>query len=240
MFRIAIVDDSKDITEIVRAHVKRQAANAGMDQEVMVRTYTKPRSLLEEMQGGMKFHIFILDMEMPEINGVELSDRIREIQSKGYIIFLTCHASFAPQGYEKGAYQYVLKPDMERRLPHVLDSVLAECKREMTEYYQITNQHRIERMRCSEIIYVKKDGKNCTLFTERSQHFDRKTLDQVRQVLSRVGFIAIDRGRIVNIEHIRKIEKNEVHMDNGEVLEISRSNIKKVKNMVTEYWRDNL
>ena len=87
---------------------------------------------------------------------------------------------------------------------------------------------------------MKKDGKNCTLFTERSQHFDRKTLEQVRQVLSRVGFIAIDRGRIVNIEHIRKIEKNEVHMDNGEVLEISRSNIKKVKNMVTEYWRDNL
>ncbi len=240
MFRVAIVDDSKDITEVVRAYVKKQAEDAGMAQEVMVRTYTRPASLLEEMRGGMEYHIYILDVEMPEINGVELADRIREMPSKGYIIFLTCHAAFAPQGYEKDAYQYVLKTDMERRLPCVLARALEDCRREKTEYYQITNQHRIEKVKCSEIIYVKKDGKNCTMFTEDGQHFDRKTIEHVRQVLSRVGFIAIDRGRLVNIEHIRKIEKNEVHMDNGVVLEISRSNIKKVKNMVTEYWRDNL
>lgn len=240
MFRVAIVDDNKDITEIVRDYVKRQAENSGMSQEVMVRTYTRPKSLLEEMQSGMEFHIYILDVEMPEISGVELADYIREMPGKGYIIFLTCYASFAPQGYEKEAYQYVLKTDIERRLPYVLDKVLAECKREKTEYYQISNQHRIERVRCSDIIYVKKDGKNCTMFTADEQHFDRKTIEHVRQILSRVGFIAIDRGRLVNIEHIRKIEKNEVHMDNGEVLEISRSNIKKVKTMVMKYWSDNL
>lgn len=240
MFRVAIVDDSKDITEVVRTHVKEQAKNAGMDQEVMARTYTKPGNLLEELRGGTKFHIYILDVEMPEINGLELAEHIQKMQGRSYIIFLTCHASFAPQSYEREIYQYILKTDVERRLPHVLETVLADCKRERTEYYQITNQHRIERVKCSDIIYVKKDGKNCTMFTENSQYFDRKTIEHVSQVLGRVGFIAIDRGRLVNIEHIGKIVKNEVHMDNGEVLEISRSNIKKVKSMVTEFWRDNL
>lgn len=240
MFKIAIVDDNKDMTEVVREYVKKQAKNVGMDQQIMIRTYTKPESLLEDLQVGREFHIYIMDVEMPQINGMELTDRIKRMQDDSYIIFLTCHEKFALQSYEREVYQYVLKADMERRLPYVLERVLTDCRRERTEYYQITNQHRIEKIKCQDIIYVKKDGKNCIMFTKSGEYFDRKTMEHVSEVLDRSGFIAIDRGRLVNIEHIRKIEKNEVHMDNGEVLEISRSNIKRVKTLVTEYWRENL
>ena len=42
-------------------------------------------------------------------------------------------------------------------------------------------------------------------------------------------FLPIERGCIVNIEHICKIQRNEVYMDNGDILEMSRNNIQKVK-----------
>ena len=53
-------------------------------------------------------------------------------------------------------------------------------------------------------------------------------------------FLPIERGCIVNIEHICKIQRNEVYMDNGDILEISRNNIQKVKKRVSRYWGENV
>ncbi|MCI9074947.1 MAG: response regulator transcription factor [Dorea sp.] len=236
MFKIAVIDDSKEMTEVVREIAKRQAEESGIESEIMIKTYTDPEAFLDDLKEGRYFHIFILDVEMPEMTGVELADNIRELQKDGYIIFLTCHPEFAIQGFERDVFQYILKSDMEFRLPAVLEQVFEICVREHTEYYLIANRHRMEKIRCGDIIYVKKEGKNCILYTEGEEHYDRKTMDQVRRFLEPIGFICIDRGRIVNIEHILKIEKNEVYMDNDAVLEISRANIKKVKEQVTEYW----
>ena len=87
---------------------------------------------------------------------------------------------------------------------------------------------------------MKKEGKNCVLYTKDTEHFVRKTLEQVRRELEPIGFIYIDRGGLVNVEHIDKIEKSKVYMVDGAEMEISRSNIKRVKNLVAEYWRERL
>lgn len=240
MFRVAVVDDSQKMTEIVREIVKCQAEASGIESEIMVKTYTVPEALMEDLRKERHFHIYILDVEMPEMNGVVLAENIRKINGDGYIIFLTFYPEFAVHGFELEIYQYILKNDMETRLRATLKQLFEICAREHTEYYHIANQHRMEKIKCHDIIYVKKEGKNCILHTEKEEHFDRKTMEQVRQLLEPIGFICIDRGRIVNIEHIQKIEKNEVYMDNDAVMEISRANIRKVKNQVAEYWGERI
>ena len=236
MFKVAVVDDSQEMTEIVRGIVKSQAEASGIESEIMIKTYTVPEALLDDLKEKRYFHIYILDVEMPEMNGIVLADNIRRLEGDGYIIFLTFYPEFAVHGFELEIYQYILKNDMGTRLPATLKQLFEICAREHTEYYHIANQHRMEKIKCRDIIYVKKEGKNCILYTEKEEHFDRKTMEQVKQLLEPIGFICIDRGRIVNIEHIQKIEKNEVYMDNDAVREISRANIRKVKNQVAEYW----
>lgn len=240
MFRIAVIDDSKELTEIVKMIIKHQAKASGVENEISVRTYTNPEALLEDVRAKKGFHIFILDVEMPEMTGIMLAEKIRAIQEDGYIVFLSSYPEYAVYGYEREAYQYILKEHMESRLPVVMEQLFERCIQEYTEYYCISNQQRMEKIKCRNIIYVKKEGKNCVLYTKDAEHFVRKTLEQVRRELEPTGFIYIDRGGLVNVEHIDKIEKSKVYMVDGAEMEISRSNIKRVKSLVAEYWRERL
>lgn len=237
MLRIAIVDDSKESIEITKEIVSLKTDQLYRS-NYELKTYSNPEALLYELKDGEYFDIFILDIEMPEMNGIDLARTIRKISGDGYIVFLTSHAEFAIRGYDEDikAYKYVLKTDMEERLVHVVEDILSQYVQNEKNYYYIVNQHRVERLNCKDIIYVKKEGKNCVLYAPDGEHVDRKTIEQVKKVLEVFGFIPIDRGRIVNIEHIDKIAKNEVHMDDGTVLEISRANIMKVKRSVADYW----
>lgn len=240
MFRIAVIDDSKELTEIVRTIIKRQARASGVENEISIRTYTDPEILLEDVRTQKSFHIFVLDVEMPKMTGMMLAENIRAIQEEGYIVFLSSYPEYAVYGYEREAYQYILKEHMDCRLPAVMERLFERCVQEYTEYYCIANQQRMEKIKCRNIIYVKKEGKNCVLYTRDEEHFVRKTLEQVRRELEPIGFIYIDRGGLVNVEHIEKIEKSKVYMVDGAEMEISRSNIKRVKNLVAEYWRERL
>ena len=110
----------------------------------------------------MQFDIFLLDVEMPDMNGIELAKKIRKMQENGYIIFLTSHPQFAIRGYDRKvrAYQYLLKETMNSRLPEVMEDVIRRCLREEKQYYFIVNQHRMEKLKYQNIIHIKKDGRN--------------------------------------------------------------------------------
>ena len=74
MFKVAVVDDSQEMTEIVRGIVKSQAEASGMEQEIMIKTYTVPEALLDDLKDEKYFHIYILDVEMPDMSGIVLAD----------------------------------------------------------------------------------------------------------------------------------------------------------------------
>ena len=50
------------------------------------------------------YEVIILDVEMPELNGLETAERIRQIDKSVIISFLTNYAEFAVQGYDVGAF----------------------------------------------------------------------------------------------------------------------------------------
>ena len=121
-----------------------------------------------------------------------------------------------------------------------MEDVIRRCLREEKQYYFIVNQHRMEKLKYQNIIHIKKDGKNCMIVMNDGVHTDRTTLENIISCLDAAMFLPIERGCIVNIEHICKIQRNEVYMDNGDVLEISRNNIQKVKKRVSRYWGENV
>ena len=49
-------------------------------------------------------------------------------------------------------------------------------------------------------------------------------------------FLKINSGTIVNVAFIKEVSNKEVVMDNGDILSLSRSNSKNVRNAVKDYW----
>ncbi|WP_268626211.1 response regulator [Paenibacillus alvei] len=63
-----------------------------------------------------QLHVAFLDIEMPEINGFELAERLLQIHPKLHIIFVTAYQEYAVKAFELNALDYLLKPVHHNRL----------------------------------------------------------------------------------------------------------------------------
>ena len=70
--------------------------------------FSAANQLLDSLQ-SVSFNLFFLDIEMPEMDGMQLAKQIREISPDSIIIFLTSHDEFAPDGYRVQALRYLTK-----------------------------------------------------------------------------------------------------------------------------------
>ena len=129
---------------------------------------------------------------------------------------------------------------MKTTLPYVLEKIQNNLKNKTEQFLVIHNNIRYEKIDHQKIIRMYKEGKNTVIVTDNEIHKKRSTLEKVLKELEGSSFIQIERGSIVNIERVDKILRNEVHMDNGDVLEISRANVKSVKQRINQYWGEHI
>ena len=59
-----------------------------------------------------------------------------------YIVFITSYEEYAAESYRIEAYQYILKQDLEFRLPELLNSLLKSCKKQKKEFCIIKRRYR--------------------------------------------------------------------------------------------------
>ncbi|MCI9154513.1 response regulator [Lachnospiraceae bacterium] len=134
MMNIALIDDETTILESVRKCVENEVVP---QDEVKLFTYTRAKDFLQEMEQGYKFDILVSDIDMPEMGGLELGKRIQEEGGGPYLVFLTAYLEYAAESYIIEAYQYILKEDMEKRLPPILRQLINRVKMEKQQFRMI-------------------------------------------------------------------------------------------------------
>jgi len=72
--------------------------------------------------------VAFLDINMPEINGIELAERLLEIRPHLIIVFITAYNEYAVKAFELNALDYVLKPVSNQRLKKTIDRVRTELE----------------------------------------------------------------------------------------------------------------
>jgi len=88
---------------------------------------------LSHIKAGAKVDVCFLDIVMPEMNGIELARKIREMEvDKGMkaceIVFLTAHNEFASESFEVKAFSYLLKPPDPQKVTNVLREIISAKK----------------------------------------------------------------------------------------------------------------
>ena len=76
--------------------------------------------LLEQKNIDVAF----LDIEMPNINGLECAKIIADINPKTIIIFATAHGEYMPQAFEVYAFDYIIKPFKIERIEQTLNKII--------------------------------------------------------------------------------------------------------------------
>ena len=127
MIKVAIADDELENIHHIEDVLKVYSEKRGVE----FRTYAYENSSLlkQDIENGHEFDIFFLDVEMPEKTGLEVAYTIRKYFFESFIIFITNHSEYASDGYEISAFRYLLKDQVEEKLPHTLDNIIPDLER---------------------------------------------------------------------------------------------------------------
>lgn len=136
MLKIAIVDDEPIFCERIRK--KLYSVYEKVNLAIQADCYTRGKEVLYEVDDGRYYDAYLLDIDLPDMSGIDLGKRLREKSPYSYIIFLTAYPQFAIDGYSARAYQYILKDEWEEKLETTLYHIQKEIESRTEPSYRIT------------------------------------------------------------------------------------------------------
>ncbi len=235
MLRIAVCDDEISMAEGNKAILETALKELGVAAEIT--TYTDSTNLLYDIsEDNFHYDLLLSDIEMPEISGMELAEKIKPFLPEIRIIFITSHIEYAIDAFELSIFRYVPKADIEKRLSAAIKDAVSLINLEADKSYTIQAKGRFEKIPLKDILFIERDGKNAAINTSDGVSKVRKSLQAVFDELASEEFIFIDRGYIVNLIHIMQIKSSTAVLKDGTVLPISRSHLQTVKEQINSYW----
>ena len=236
LVRIAICDDEKETVTLHEEIIKNSLQSCGIGYEITTYTYSS-NLLFDITEDGFFYDLLLLDIEMPDVTGMELSKKIKPFLPNIKVIFITSHMEYAIDAFELSIFRYVPKNDLENRLRNAVVDAAKLTLLEAGKEYVIQAAGRIEKIPYKDIFYIQRDGgKNSEIYSSTGASKVRKSLQQVLEELDAPEFIFIDRGCIVNIIQIMKVADGMAFLKNGDALPISRSHLQAVKQQINKFW----
>ena len=218
--RVAICDDAiQDRTWMLRS------TNAYMQQHGIQATVTTFESGHELLNAKKEFDLYLLDVVMPQMNGIELAAQIRRINKRSPIIFITSSSEYAIDGYSVNAAGYILKPpDTEQfssQLSRLIQDGLLACDQTIRV---ICDRVEIQ-LAVHRIVYAESLLHQILLhiFGGEPLRLYQKLDDLEESLTPYKQFLRCHKSYLVNLDYVSSIEKSTFTMTTGASVPISRS-----------------
>lgn len=236
MLRIAVLDDEKTYIEKIERITEIAMFQLGMEYEM--KCFTEVENFLACLQERVYFDIYLLDVEMPLMNGLEVARHIRREFTEPIIIYVTNHEDYAIEAFEVNAYRYIPKRFLEEKLPEAYQALAGKNRARGEKVFTITTATSVERIPFREIYYLKKEGKYVFFVHQRGQNKVRMTLAEAMEQLDSSEFLTVDRSYVVNMNHVISLKRQLVTLKDGSILPVSKPRFQLVKQEIVKYWGD--
>ena len=234
MLRVAICDDEKILMEIEEIAGRFFRLNC-IDNKITI--YQSSENLQYDLQDGIVYDLFLLDIEMPGIHGMELAKEICERIPSAKIIFITSHPEYAITAYEYSVFRYIQKTMLHEKLFLALEDYYRLYALEKNEYYMIEIKNYLEKIPYRSIFYVLKEGKYSVLYLEGERTVSvRKPLKQVFEELGQEYFYFADRGCIINLANVVGMDTGKILFPEQQNVTINKTNWIEFKESLLSFW----
>ena len=192
MRKIAICDDSKMDRQLLKVVIQIYFENN--EEEFKIFEYELGDNLLDDIEVELLF----LDIIM---NGMKIARKLRDIQFKAPIIFLTAHADYAVESYEVYVAGYLLKPYDTNKLTLLLDEVLQRSVQKRIAV-KVKKQHRY--LEINDIMYAESDKHVLNIHLKDSRVIQTtEKLSELEKTINSKRFIRCHQSYLVNMDYIK-------------------------------------
>lgn len=240
MFNIAICEDdlstSNRITSMVHDYQKQHPNTI---ENVFV--FSSSSDLLEHVESKGGFDIYLMDIVMPGVSGIQAAGLLKAGGQNGMVIFLTSSEDFALEAYRVGAMQYLVKPVEAPELFKVLDHALELTARKACKTILVSTIRGRENLPLSSIVYVECRNHILTYHLSDGIALPGRTIRTSFEVamaplLAESNFIHPHKSFIINADYVDRLTSQVFVMAGGAEIPITKSRYSQARARYLEYF----
>jgi two-component system LytT family response regulator len=216
-----IIDDEPHARELLTDYIQK---TPGLS---LQGSYANPLEALQVFSGPNPPALAFLDVDMPELNGLELAGLVNGMTT---VIFTTSHREYAPEAFEKNAADYLLKPIGYPRFLAAVNKASARLLvRESSEepigffFLKTEVKGKLVRVNIPDIQYVESMGNYIQFYTAKEKIIAYLTLTEALEKLPREEFSRVHKSFAVAHHAIRVIEQGQLKLSDGTAIPIGRA-----------------
>ncbi len=177
--------------------------------------------------------VVFLDIDMPDMNGLDIASKMSELPCSPLLIFITSHDELVYDSLKFHPFGFVRKNYLKEELNEILD----DCIRRRNEKrdFAFTTPAGNMRIPLNDILYFESEGNYLQLNTTTEKYRFRSTLYAVENAIKEFGFVRVHKGYLVNQMAVKLLGRDEVVLLNGERIPIGKSYAGTAKKILMRY-----
>lgn len=237
MLQIAICDDKPRELEIISAYIAEYLAAHTLEAEV--KKFSHSDKLLTAI-GTESFHLYIMDIVMPMVSGIELGKEIRRLDREAQIIYATAEPQFALQAYAASPVNYLIKPIDKQQLFDTLTFAISktDLSEEQTVTMKTTDGLRVLRLsdilcceyRSHAVIFTLTNGEEVISRTIRESFAEYSM-----PVLKDTHFLQCHTSYLINMRRVERFAKDSFTLCGGKTVPIAAKQYPAVRDAYMNY-----
>lgn len=233
MIKIAICDDEplicKEIAEIIENH------SAAFIESIHISVYLNGESLYEDLGNDHDFDLIFLDIELYKINGVDIGHFIRKTldDQLTQIVYISAKQNYAMDLFSIHPLHFLVKPLDREKVIRCLELTLKMSQREI-KYFSYQMKGAIRRIPLSDIYYFESNARRIKIVFVGGEDTFYGKLNDIYEQIRMYPFLYIHKSYIVNYLRVNVSKSDEMILENGKTLPVSRSMHKVVFKKITE------
>ena len=237
MYRIAICDDEQVICSQIENVILKYAAES--NEKIETQVFYSGEELCKFLLLGDSFDLIFLDIEMKMLNGIEVGRKIREEMDNQIvqIVYVSGKDNYYRALFDVRPMHFLHKPVEAKEI--IQDIRLAmKLSDRLGGVFSYKKGHEIHRKDVKDILYFESNNREVKIVTTEGEEIFYGKLNDVFKQVAKHHFMFIHKSYIINYFFVTKFTYEEVTMSNSEVLPISQSRRKSIREMQIRFEKE--
>ncbi|MDR2454446.1 MAG: LytTR family DNA-binding domain-containing protein [Bifidobacteriaceae bacterium] len=161
MIRVGVVEDDPASAQLLAGYLQRFERETG--QPAQVARFANGLALLANYRPD--FDLLLVDIQMPGLDGFSAAQRIRAVDQRVMIVFVTATPQYAVRGYEVDALSYLVKPVAYTAFARDLTRCVERMRRRGGDWLVVATPGGVARLDTAEVVYLESDKHRVVIHT---------------------------------------------------------------------------
>lgn len=237
--KIAICDDEKKCLENAIAATEKYTKQRS-EKSITFEAFTHPEDLISACEKNGGYDIYILDVVMPDLSGIQLGDKLRNLGFDGKIIYLTSSQEYSLDAFRVKAFDYLIKPINDEAFFKAVDEAIEAIAEKNDKYILVKSKERSIKLNFDSIMYAELTKRAIRYYLTKGRTVETVTLrttfaEACAELLDDRRFHLCNQSILVNLDHITEVENEAAVFGDTYKMFLSEKTCRKLRSVWSDY-----